>query len=247
MTTPEYDITKAPEAVRMLAVSDALDRMVADLPVQDGIFTASTGLQLKLKKVSRMIILDATRKLAIPQPPRQFIESKGREEENPADPAYQTAYNSYMYDIGMIGYATYFILGTVPVSMPDDLEPSEGTTWSDNIQAVHEDLNIPEKGPRRYFAWLKYYALNEQDQNALLQACIRYSGGTLEADVKEAQASFRDIQAGDTAAGVPAQTAVERRDNDGDSVRNGAGVRGEGSGALLRPELDRLDEQGRLV
>lgn len=216
-------------------MNDDMTRAVDSLaePTDPSIFVASNGLRFKLRRVSKMVMLDAARRLQAPKPPRTFMEEKGREEENPADPNYLAALRDYRYDTGMLAVSTYFILGTrVEGELPPGVEPVTTEGWVDELKSVDPRVDIPSAGPRRYLAWLKYHALPDEDQNSLLQACVRYSGGTLEADVTAAQASFRNQPARDTTNGVHDPDQGGLGNNAGTPTGNGAGLRGEGSSGL---------------
>lgn len=221
----------------------ALDQVAAGVATDPTIFVTSNGVRLKLRKVSRMVIGDAARKLKTPRPPKVFIEEKGREEENPMDPNYVQALQNFRFDAGVLAVNVYFVLGTKVIEpLPDDISPISADDWAEDIKAVSADVDIPSTGPRRYLAWLKFYVLNDDDQEDLMKACMRYSGGTLEADVEEAQASFRTEQARDTAVTIPVAAAESRSgDQLGEAAGNGTGVRGEGSSDLRLVPVARVD------
>lgn len=54
----------------------------------DGPIQLSSGYWVRIRPVSAHLIDGAQAMIETPQPPKVFIESKGREEENPNDPAY---------------------------------------------------------------------------------------------------------------------------------------------------------------
>src|SRR5437016_985353 len=69
---------------------------------EKGLFYAKNGLVLRLKRVSRLVIVEAGRKIPVPRPPTMYIEEKGREEENPDDPDYILELNAANYERGML-------------------------------------------------------------------------------------------------------------------------------------------------
>lgn len=210
-------------------MKQAVDSLQA-LPSDPSIFVASNGLRLKLRRVSQMVMLDSARRLTPPRPPKVFLEEKGRDEENPNDPEYIRALRNYSIDTGMLGMATYFVLGTTIIEpLPTDLTPVQSDEWVELLLAVDPTIDIPATGPRRYLMWLKMYALSDSDNTALLTQCVRFSGGTLEVDVHAAQALFPNIAPRDTADGIPAVDEGERRDNNGTNNGSGGGDGGEGS------------------
>lgn len=226
--------------------NDEMARAVDSLaePTDLSIFVASNGLRLKLKRVSKMVMLDAARRVVAPKPPRTFSEEKQREEENPLDPIYLEARSHYLYDTGMLAVNTYFVLGTrVDGELPEGVEAAESDDWVESLKVVDPDVDIPEtRGPRRYLAWLKYCVLSDDDQTRLLQQCVRYSGGTMEADVEAALASFRNQQARDSANGVHTPDGGGFGDNSGTDAGDGAGIRSEGSGGLRPRDVGPVDE-----
>lgn len=224
--------------------NDEMTRAVDSLAYQPdpSIFVAENGLRLKLKRVSRMVVGDAAMRFKAPKPPRTFNDAKGREEENPNDPDYLADMIRYRYDIGMISVSTYFVLGTqVHGELPSSLEPVSADGWVEQVKAADPGADIPTSGPRRYLAWLKYYALSDEDVTRLLRACVRHSGGTLEADVAAAQATFRDQQARDPANGVSPADGGGFRDYSGANSGNGARVRSEGSSGVRPGDVGPVD------
>ena len=188
-------------------------------------------------------MLDAAMRLKAPKPPRAFNEDKGREEENPIDPDYLEAMQRYRYDTGMLSVSTYFVMGTsVHGDLPDGLVPVSSDEWVDLVQAADPTAEIPATGNRRYLAWLKYYALTDNDATRLLSACVRYSGGTLEVDVNAAQATFRGDTSRDSTNGVHAPDGSGFRDSSGTEPGNGSGVRSEGSSGLRALPLGEMGD-----
>jgi hypothetical protein len=58
---------------------------------EKGIITLSTGVRARIRPVSATLLDEVSQMVPAPEVPKQFIESKGREELNPLDPAYQQA------------------------------------------------------------------------------------------------------------------------------------------------------------
>jgi len=151
---------------------------------------SSNGIVFRFKRVSRMIIADAGRKIRDPKVPVVMNEDKGREEENPNHPDYIEALADANYRRGMLAVNVYLSMGTEIVTLPEGIVPPEDCSWEEDLAAF--DLDIPAKGKARYVAWLKYYALNDDDSSELTLAAMRYGGATLEEDVSAAEAGFQD-------------------------------------------------------
>lgn len=165
----------------------ALDTIKTDF--EEDVFTSKTGVKLKINKVNRLIVLDAVRKIRDPKIPMVYIETKNRSEENPNDPDYLQAKQEADLDRGMTTINVYLAFGTKPTFIPENKEGPEGQTWSVDYNEV--GLDIPQGGRGRYVAWLKYYALLEEEVNDLSLMAMRYSGATLEEDVAKSTTNFQ--------------------------------------------------------
>ncbi len=150
------------------------------------------GITFKLKKVSRILLVDATRKIKTPKPPIVMISDKGREEENPTDPDYQAALADSNYLRAMTVINIYVTLGTKPVKLPEGLEPPESNSWIEELVELDAGFENPKSERSRYLQWIKYVALDDTQINELVTAVMRFSGVTLETDVQKAQESFRN-------------------------------------------------------
>lgn len=229
-----------------------IDRVVDTLPEDDGgdptVFVAATGVRLKLKRVSQMIVADAKRRLPEPKVPKWINPEKDREEENPNDPEYIEAVYNYRYDTSMLALRVYLILGTEPIyPLPAGIVGPDSHEWSDAIQGADDGVDIPESGPRRYFAWLKYYALPDDQVMRVMSQIISLSGRTLEEEVRKAQESFRSDPPRDTALRVVDPAQDQGGDRNGSHTGNGAGVRGEGGSNVLPLPVDDVDPRYDIV
>lgn len=153
-------------------------------------FITTNGIKFKLKKVPSMLATEASRRAVIPRPPVVFIEAKGRSEENPDDPDYKEALRDAQIQQGILGVNTYLSFGTEVVSLPEGIIDWTEPEWSEDITDV-TGVVIPVKGKARYCAWLKFYALSDEDFTGLNLAIARHSGYVPEADVTAAEDEFR--------------------------------------------------------
>lgn len=161
--------------------------------VDPNVFVASNGLKLRLKPVSRLLVVEAGRKVVRPKPPRMWIEEKQREDENPNDPDYQAELQDAEFRRGMTAIDVCLALGTEIEYRPPELEEPQSEGWAEDIEAFGA-LEIPKKPRGRYLAWLKYYALNDDDLTKAIQAVMRVGGLTTEEDVDKAMEGFRRNQ-----------------------------------------------------
>lgn len=144
-----------------------------------------------MRKVSRILVVDASRKVVIPKPPRVMLEDKGRVEENPSDPDYQAALADANYNKAMVVVNAYVVMGTSPIEVPDGIPPVDSDEWLEELAELDASFEKPKSVRSRYLQWLKYIALDDTQLNELVTNVMRYSGVTLETDVKQAQDGFR--------------------------------------------------------
>ena len=161
----------------------------ATVETDPSIWSSSNGIKFRLKRVSRMVISDAGRKIKDPKVPRMMNEDKGREEENPNHPDYIAELADVNYRRGMLAIDVYLALGTVVIECPEGVSLFESSEWQEDLELF--GIDVPATGKARYVAWLKYYALSDDDLTALTLVTMRQGGATLEEDVTNAQAGFQ--------------------------------------------------------
>ena len=185
-------------------------------------YTSKSGVVLALKRVPPFLVRDAQRNLKRPKPPVVFIEEKGAEEENPADPDYIEELERFQEKLGDVANGVYMVRGTRVLTVPEGMEKADGTEWSSQIAEL-TGLEIPESGYKRYFAWLKYVALDTMDDFFGVIGKIAMLGGVVkEADVAQAMETFRGDEVGDAdRESVPEAGAVN-----GDTNTTGEAGRG---------------------
>lgn len=176
------------------------DQILNELTVVEpdlSVYMAPNGLKLKLKKVSRFVVVDATKKFKMPSVPVIYDKDKDREIENPNDPDYIAELRSAKFEQGMLAISVYLTLGTEVLELPANVSPVDATDWSEDLESL--GITIPIKGRARYVAWLKYYCLTDDEFNALAWQVMKFSGTVREEDVKQAMESFRgdEGQSGD--------------------------------------------------
>lgn len=182
-------------------------------------YRTSTGVTLKLKRVSPMIVYDATNAMKAPRPPLVLIEGKSEPEENILDPDFHAAMEAFEREKGTLASTVYLTLGTKVdfTDYPSDMPKPTDTDWSEQLEELTDVLNIPEKGIKRYFAWLMYVALTSPLETAeVIQRIMRLSGVVEEADVVNAMESFRRDEGRDTDSGSIVEPESESEDSDED-------------------------------
>jgi hypothetical protein len=172
-------------------------KLVDEIEEVDPSLITINGITFKMLKVSKLLVLDASRKIKIPKPPVVYLEEKSRSEENPSDPTYQEEKTEAEYARSMLIMHAYIALGTKPVIIPPEIESIESNDWLESLEEM--EIEHPKSARVRYLLWVKYVALpDEKDLNDLITAVMRYSGITLEGDTKAAADGFRNNESGNT-------------------------------------------------
>jgi len=154
------------------------------------ILALKSGVVLKVRRVSTHAIREAVMRIEEPQPPMVFLEDKGREEPNPEHPDYKKAMAQHAEAIGLAAANVTLLMGTTVESVPDDVPKQEEDDWIDNLEFF--GITVDKNNPRaRYLAWLRFCAINtDEDMVRTLYTVAKVTGVT-EEDVDQAVQSFR--------------------------------------------------------
>lgn len=162
----------------------------------------STGVVLRKKVYSKLLLKRVHDQFPSPKPPRVFLEEKGREEENPNDPAYLEAVERHASDLGERMIDAAIIKGTEIVSVPDGFSRPEDTEWQEENAAM--SIEVPQSRAMRYLFWVKYEAAPaDDDMVKLLRELLSMHGVT-----EEAVATEMDKFPGETARSEDPQVSA---------------------------------------
>lgn len=160
------------------------------------VWTSPRGLKLKLYKVNRMVVAEAGSRIDMPEIPKVLNPDQDRWESNPNDPDYLEAVQLANLRRSMACVNVYLALGTKPVEVPSELTAWEDETWATDLEELGLDIPPATRKNSRYCAWLRFYALEDDDFTALLRATMLYSGHVSEEQVAEVVDSFRSDGSG---------------------------------------------------
>lgn len=187
-----------PEVIHAVETADTNVNANGHVYVQGDVFIGTKGVQLRLRKVPRMVVVEAGMKITLPKPPKVYIPEQERYEENALDPDFADELAKANFYKGIASTNVYLSLGTSILSLPDDIEPPEGDSWEEEL--VELGLDIPSKVTKRsrYVAWLRYYALGDDDFTELAKATAIFSGHVTEEQVRKVEETFRNSSEGNT-------------------------------------------------
>ena len=132
----------------------------------DGVVTLSTGVRARLVPVSINLVRDAAMRVPDPEVPKFLNEEKGREEENPNDPAYLKAVAEAAEKRATAGMDAAILFG---VELADGLPENDG--WLRKLKFMERrgqidlsefDLDDPFD---REFLYKKYVAVAASDMD----------------------------------------------------------------------------------
>jgi len=154
----------------------------------------SSGVRLRHKKFSRLILQAILDKFPYPEPPKVKIPEKDRYEINPNSPQYKEQIAQIDMQRSMAIIDAGIVFGTEMVYKPDSLPDVDDDGWIDDLDL----LGIPVKRDNkksRFLAWIKYEAMRdtETDLAKIMSAFSNLSGVSEEA-VAEALDNFRGVQ-----------------------------------------------------
>jgi|SRR5262245_29592867 len=146
------------------------------------------GLNFRLLKMARMVLVDAGNLIKDPEPPTTFIEEKQRSEPNILDPTYRAALREAQYQRSVTYINTTLALGTALQDAPDDISLLDDDDWVERVAVA--GLTVPTGKYNRYVAWVRWYLLGEDELTDLVRAVQIFNGVTMEAEVDEAVEQF---------------------------------------------------------
>lgn len=158
----------------------------------ENIITLSSGVRLRTKKVPVLRIQALVNKFKYPPVPEIWDESRERTIRNPNHPDYLAARQAVDIERTLAVIDAIAAMGTEIVYRPENIPALEDDAWVDEITVggLEFDLKSPTA---RYLAWVKYVAIVDQDDIALIAKKAGLSLGIAEERVAASlQSSFQD-------------------------------------------------------
>lgn len=165
-----------------------------------GPYTTEKGVVLKYQKVSSDTVRKAWTAIPVPKPPMVYIEERGREEPNPADPGYKNEIDQYNGKVNTLIYTIYLMRGVDIHYIPESVSKPDDTDWYEGLE---EYLDIPTGRLARKAAWLMDYVLNDFERAEVVEDLAIFSGLVPEKKVEETLKSFRSDGVQQTDSAIP--------------------------------------------
>jgi hypothetical protein len=195
-------------------MSSSLDQKVLEIvqeaeaeeqgqPKDDGNIHLGNGTVLLPKGVPPLLAQKVESKFKYPPVPVLFNEEKDRKEENPNDPDYIAACEQVDLDKGMALIDLLVGLGTVLIRLPDSIPGPDSDEWVGDVE-YYLGEPIPNSRKVRYLYWLKYVAVEVNEDLQLIARKVSAKMGVPESAVGAAMSQLKsDEERGTDTEGDP--------------------------------------------
>lgn len=157
----------------------------ANAPQGDTI-TLSSGVILRGKQANPLILVQVMAAFPRPEPPTVYMQSMGREMENPDDPDYIERLQSWKMEYADRMVNAMIVLGTELVSSPKGMGNPKDNKWLEEYILLGMP-NHPENETWRYLTWVKFKAVKGENDMKLIQEVVGRLSGVRESAVKSAE------------------------------------------------------------
>lgn len=194
------------------AVSSAVERLTVKGRFIE--FKLTNGIVLQVKSVPPLLIQGVTKEFVTPPPPKVYIEELGKDEENPNDPAYIREVEQLIEQQNTAITDLVLAMGTSCVSVPEGYFRPEEDGWIAAVKFATEitgrAVNIDEgHAVKRYLYWLRFYALETQEDVIVANNLPLQVGGIRETEIDELVEFFRSLSQRGTNRESPAPVGSE--------------------------------------
>ena len=168
----------------------------------DEIYTTSRGIKIRITPVPVDTILEARRRVPVPKAPEIPVEGEpGKYDVNYMHPKYIEEMDEYNRVIQLLSFQVMAAYGVTAYAVPSDRFGPDDDGWvemlaEDEIFAVDgqsyamHDIPGKDKPRARFAAWLRLYALGQNDVLRVQDAFMHGVGVVKEEDVETAVESF---------------------------------------------------------
>lgn len=177
-------------------------------------YTLSNGIVLSAKPVPPYLVAAVNQEFQPPPPPKVYIEEKGRDEENPNDPQYLRDCQRLSEEQNQAINDLLMGMGTEVVSVPKGYYRPEDDAW---ISQVEFAMNVTgrrlkverDDAIKRYLCWLRFYALENGSDIAIVSNLPLHLSGIREEEVAAVMDSFRGLSERGTDPGSSSEESSE--------------------------------------
>lgn len=153
---------------------------------QDNLIMLSTGVVLRGKQAPPLTLMAVMSAFPRPKPPTVFIETMGREMENPDDPDYQDRVKDWKTDQSNAMVVALIATGTELAKLPKGVCGPHDQEWLDEYGLLNLPMH-PENKAWRYLRWVQFKAAVSADDIQLIMKVVGRLSGVPESAVQSAE------------------------------------------------------------
>lgn len=160
-------------------------------PEEKNTLRLSKGVTIGFQKVPVLVFEKIGKKYVDPPVPVVYDPDKDRSYPNPDHPDYKKALEQNEVDRNMAFADALMGLGTYPIEIEDGLQKPEDTEWREELEFL-TGIEVPKVKIGVWLYYLKYYAIQSQDE---IKEIVRLGNrvlGVTEAEVSSAVDRFRN-------------------------------------------------------
>lgn len=147
----------------------------------------TSGVVLRGKQANPTVMIQVMADFERPRVPTFFDKKMGREMENPDDPAYLEALQSWRMEYANAMTNAMIVLGTELVSVPNGMPGPDSDIWLDEYRLLVKNTH-PENTTWRYLTWVKFKAFADPVEDMKrIQEVVGALSGVRESAVKAAE------------------------------------------------------------
>jgi hypothetical protein len=146
----------------------------------DNEIVLKTGHKVILRPVAASLIDQVSSRIPDPDPPMWHNEEKGRDEPNPADPAYQKGLAAAAHQRGTAAMDAMIMFG---IDLVDGVP--EDTTWITKLKLLGIEIDNPDDLVELEFMFKRYIVVSPEDIRMITEV-----SGLSEEAIQAAEESF---------------------------------------------------------
>lgn len=143
---------------------------------QDNLIHLSTGVVLRGKQAPPLTLMAVMSAFPTPKVPVYFVETMGREMENPDDPEYLERVKNWKNDQSNAMVVALISTGTELAELPDGMSGPDDDAWLEDYALLDLPMQ-PLNKAWRYLRWVQFKAaIATDDINKIMEVVGRLSG-----------------------------------------------------------------------
>jgi hypothetical protein len=163
-----------------------LHAMEAATQPQDNLIHLSTGVILRGRQAPPLTLMTIMAAFPRPKVPVVFIESMGREMENPDNPDYQERVKEWKTEQSNAMLVALIATGTELYECPPGMPGPDDSEWMDEYSLLSLPMHRENKA-WRYLRWVQYKAAISADDTQKIMKVVGRLSGVPESAAKTAE------------------------------------------------------------